>query len=155
MGSFRFHKRNHFRIQILGLKRFSKKSRQLVKMKGRAEEGPVHCSGSARELPIRVRQTRSTFHRHAQRNASLCRDVRLQSRSFARWNQSLRPSPNSLDPDSPSTRAILTSGSHYFGLSRETAGATTRIDMQWLQPPSNPEANEVYRFYLPLITVFP
>jgi hypothetical protein len=46
-------------------------------------------------------------------------------------------------------------GSHYFGLSRETAGATTRIDMQWLQPPSNPEANEVYRFYLPLITVFP
>jgi len=44
---------------------------------------------------------------------------------------------------------VSKSGSHYFGLSRETAGATTRIDMQWLQPPSNPEASEVYRFYLP------
>jgi hypothetical protein len=50
---------------------------------------------------------------------------------------------------------VSKSGSDYFGLSRETAGATTRIDMQWLQPPSNPEANEIYRFYLPLIRVFP
>src|SRR4029453_13163636 len=35
------------------------------------------------------------FHLHAQRNASRRRDVRLQSRSFARCNQSLRRSPNS------------------------------------------------------------
>jgi hypothetical protein len=28
-----------------------------------------------------------------------------------------------------------------FRLARETAGATTRLDMQWLQPPSTPEAN--------------
>ena len=73
---------------------------------------------------------------------------------FARRNQSPRHSPNP-HPALLRFSAILTSGSHYFGLSRETAGATTRIDMQWLQPPSNPEANEVYRFYLPLITVFP
>ena len=32
---------------------------------------------------------------HAQRNAFRRRDARLQSRSFARWNQSLRRSPNS------------------------------------------------------------
>jgi hypothetical protein len=41
-----------------------------------------------------------------------------------------------------------------FRLARETAGATTRLDMQWLQPPSTPEANGLYRFYLPLITDF-
>jgi hypothetical protein len=35
------------------------------------------------------------------------------------------------------------------------ANHITHIHMQWLQPPSNPEANEVYRFYLPLITIFP
>ena len=39
--------------------------------------------------------TPSAFHPHAQRNAFRRRDVRLQSRSFARWNQSLRRSPNS------------------------------------------------------------
>ena len=47
------------------------------------------------ELPIRVPETRSAFHPHAQRNAFRRRDVRQQSRSFARWNQSLRRSPNS------------------------------------------------------------
>ena len=45
--------------------------------------------------PIQAQQTQSTFHRRAQRNASRCRDVRQQSRSLARWNQSLRHSPNS------------------------------------------------------------
>jgi hypothetical protein len=107
------------------------------------------------ESPIPISTNAVSFSSLAERNAFRRRDVRPQSRLFAHRNPRLRPSPNSLDPDSPSTRAILTSGSHYFGLSRETAGATTRIDMQWLQPPSNPEANEVYRFYLPLITVFP
>jgi hypothetical protein len=34
-------------------------------------------------LLIRVRQTQSTFHPLAQRNAFRCRDVRQQSRSFA------------------------------------------------------------------------
>ena len=38
---------------------------------------------------------KATFHRHAQRNAFRRRAVRLQSRLFARWNQSLRRSPNS------------------------------------------------------------
>src|SRR4029077_2068591 len=44
---------------------------------------------------IRAPQTRPAFHPHEQRNAFRCRDVRQQSRSFARWNQSLRCSPNS------------------------------------------------------------
>ena len=48
-----------------------------------------------RKSPIRVPETQSAFHPHAQRNAFRRRDVRLQSRSFARWNQSLRRSPNS------------------------------------------------------------
>jgi hypothetical protein len=47
------------------------------------------------ESPIAVRETQSTFHPRAQQDAFRCRDVRLQSRSFARWNQSLRHSPNS------------------------------------------------------------
>jgi len=47
------------------------------------------------QLPILVPITQSGFHRHAQRTAFRCRDVRLQSRSFARCNQSLRHSPNS------------------------------------------------------------
>ena len=42
-----------------------------------------------RESPIPARQTQSAFHPHAQPNAFRCRDVRLQSRLFARWNQSL------------------------------------------------------------------
>jgi hypothetical protein len=44
---------------------------------------------------IRVRQTQSAFHPHAQRTAFRRRDVHQQSRSFARLNQSLRYSPNS------------------------------------------------------------
>src|SRR6266542_2714298 len=39
---------------------------------------------------IQVRETRSAFHPHAQRNAFRRRDERPQSRSFARENQSLR-----------------------------------------------------------------
>ena len=35
------------------------------------------------------------FIRMRQRTACRCRGVRLQSRSFARWDQSLRRSPNS------------------------------------------------------------
>jgi hypothetical protein len=34
-----------------------------------------------------------SFHPHAQRNAFRRRDVHLQSRTFAHWNQSLRRSP--------------------------------------------------------------
>ena len=37
--------------------------------------------------------TPSAFHPRAQRNAFRRHDARLQSRSFARWNQSLRCSP--------------------------------------------------------------
>jgi hypothetical protein len=48
-----------------------------------------------RKSPIRVPQTPSAFHPHAQRNAFRRRGVRQHSRSFARWNQSLRRSPNS------------------------------------------------------------
>ena len=47
------------------------------------------------ESQIQVPETQSAFHPRAQRNAFRRRDVRLQSRSFARWNQSLRRSPNS------------------------------------------------------------
>ena len=45
--------------------------------------------------PILVPQTQSAYHPHAPRNAFRHRDARQQSRSFARWNQSLRHSPNS------------------------------------------------------------
>jgi hypothetical protein len=38
------------------------------------------------ESPIRVPQTPSTFHPHAQRNFFRRRDARQQRRSFARWN---------------------------------------------------------------------
>jgi hypothetical protein len=47
------------------------------------------------ELPIPIPQTLSAFHPRAQRNAFRCRGVRLQSRSFARKNQSLKRSPSS------------------------------------------------------------
>ena len=40
-------------------------------------------------------ETHSVCHPPARRNASHRRDVRLQSRLFANWNQSLRHSPNS------------------------------------------------------------
>ena len=44
----------------------------------------------AGRFPLQIQQTQSTAHPHAQRSAFHCRDMRLQSRSFARWNQSLR-----------------------------------------------------------------
>jgi hypothetical protein len=47
------------------------------------------------ESPIQVPQTQSAFHPHAQRNAFRRRGARLQSRSFARWNQSPIRNPNS------------------------------------------------------------
>jgi hypothetical protein len=46
-----------------------------------------------RRFEFQKRQSAS--HPHAQRSAFRRRDARLQSRSFARWNQSLRHSPNS------------------------------------------------------------
>jgi hypothetical protein len=61
---------------------FGKKSRQPVK--------PI-CR--KRESQIRVPEKRSAFPRHAQPNAFHRRDVRLQSRWFTRWHQSLRRSP--------------------------------------------------------------
>jgi hypothetical protein len=51
--------------------------------------------------PIRVRQRPSTIHPCARQNAFRRRDVRLQSRLFARWNQSLRRSPYSNRPCPP------------------------------------------------------
>jgi hypothetical protein len=53
------------------------------------------CRRATSESPLRVRQTPSAFHPRAQRNAFRRRDARQQPRLFARWNQSLRPSPNS------------------------------------------------------------
>jgi hypothetical protein len=44
------------------------------------------------ESPLPVPQKPSTFHPRAQRNASCHRNARQQSRSFARWYQSLRRS---------------------------------------------------------------
>ena len=44
-----------------------------------------------------VPEKQSAFHPRAQRNAFRRRDVRLQSRSFARWNQSMRRSPTPTD----------------------------------------------------------
>ena len=41
--------------------------------------------------PLRVPETQSTSRQRAQQNTFRRRDVRLQSRSFARWNQSLDP----------------------------------------------------------------
>jgi len=49
-----------------------------------------------RESPIPVPETRSVFPPRAERTAFRYRDVRLQSRSFARWKQSLRRSPSSI-----------------------------------------------------------
>jgi hypothetical protein len=61
-----------------------KKSRLLVK-----------TTWYKRESPIPAPRTPSAFHRRAQRTAFRYRDARQQSSSFARWNQSLRRSPNS------------------------------------------------------------
>jgi hypothetical protein len=47
-------------------------------------------------LLIRVQQMPLAFHLLGRRNAFRRRDVRLQSRLFARWNQSLRRSANSI-----------------------------------------------------------
>jgi hypothetical protein len=47
------------------------------------------------ESPIRVPQTQSAFHSHAQRTAFHHRDVRRQSRLFARRDLLLTRSPNS------------------------------------------------------------
>jgi hypothetical protein len=47
------------------------------------------------ESPLPIQETPLTFHPRAQRNAFRCPDARQQSRSFARWNESLRHSPNS------------------------------------------------------------
>jgi hypothetical protein len=47
------------------------------------------------ESPILTPETQSTFHPHAQRNASHRRDVRLQSRLFALRDLKLRHSPDS------------------------------------------------------------
>jgi len=55
----------------------------------------VNFAHESRESPIEAPQTLSTFHPRARRNAFRRRDVRQQSRSFARWNQSLKHSPNS------------------------------------------------------------
>jgi hypothetical protein len=48
-----------------------------------------------RKSQIRVRQTQSAFHRHAQQNAFRRRDARQQRRVFARRDPPLRHSPNS------------------------------------------------------------
>jgi hypothetical protein len=48
------------------------------------------CKNRASNRRLLIRQTPSAFHPHAQRNAFRRRDVRLQSRLFARGNQSLR-----------------------------------------------------------------
>ena len=47
------------------------------------------------ESPIQVPEKQSAFPPRAQRSAFRCRGGRQQSRSFARWNQSLNYSPNS------------------------------------------------------------
>jgi hypothetical protein len=60
----------------------------------------VEASRSQRESPIQVPKTHSVFHPLAQRDAFRCRGARQQSRSFARWNQSLRRSPR-LQPALP------------------------------------------------------
>jgi len=58
-----------------------KKSRRSVK--------PIRCK---REPAIHVPETQSAFHRRALRNAFRRPNVRLQSKSFARWNQLRRRS---------------------------------------------------------------
>jgi hypothetical protein len=45
------------------------------------------------ESPLVVPEAQSAIHLRDQRTASHRRDVRQQSRSFARWNQSLKYSP--------------------------------------------------------------
>src|SRR4030095_10881505 len=59
----------------------------------RAESKPI-CNGT-------------DLDRRAQRNVDFSRDARQQSSSFARWNQSLRRSPNSKENERISTRPFL------------------------------------------------
>src|SRR6266576_6371573 len=73
--------------RLKGEKLFAKNSRQ-----------PVKTANRNIESPIRVPQMPSTFHPLAQRNAFRRCDVGLKSRPFARWNQWLRSSPNSIRP---------------------------------------------------------
>jgi organic hydroperoxide reductase OsmC/OhrA len=54
-----------------------------------------NTNGMPHESLTPIPQERLTFHPHAQRNGFGRRGARLQSRLFARWNQSLRRSPNS------------------------------------------------------------
>jgi hypothetical protein len=54
-----------------------------------------NTNGMPHESLTPIPQERLTFHPHAQQNAFRRRDARPQSRSFARWNQSLRRSPTS------------------------------------------------------------
>src|SRR4029453_16252786 len=53
-----------------------------------------NTNGMPHESLTPIPQERLTFRPHAQQNDFRRRDVRLQSRTFARWNQSLRYSPN-------------------------------------------------------------
>ena len=63
---------------------------------------------SAAQITNSSFKTPSAFHPSAQRNAFRRRDVRLQSRSFGRWNQSLRHSHNSIQPQLPYALRIST-----------------------------------------------
>jgi hypothetical protein len=55
-----------------------------------------NTNGMPHESLTPIPQTQSTSHPHAQRNAFRRRDVRQQSRLFARWNPRLRRSPKSI-----------------------------------------------------------
>src|SRR6266481_4805121 len=61
----------------------------------RSSNQSLQHSHSPRESPIQVPETRLAFHRRAQRNADRRRDMRQQSRSFARENPPLRHTPHS------------------------------------------------------------
>jgi hypothetical protein len=52
-----------------------------------------NTNGMPHESLTPIPQERLTFHPHAQQNAFRPRGARLQSRLFARWNQSLRHGP--------------------------------------------------------------
>jgi hypothetical protein len=84
-----------------------------------------------RKSPLLVPETPLAFHLHAQRNAFRHRDVRLQSRSFARWDQWLRRSPNSIRLCCRSRISLRKEGEVALLESPNGLGATARVSIPW------------------------
>jgi hypothetical protein len=100
------------------------------------ESSIISCSAKRRmsrvvESLLPVPQTQSAFHPLAQRKASRRLNVRQRSRSFARWNQSPRHSPNSIRLCSDCQRLFPSTskqGLPSCSVFRQTASMEAEID---------------------------